>query len=41
MAVTQESSAEAYRCPDCDGALVFERMWTCTDCGYVPNQSAD
>jgi hypothetical protein len=41
MATSQDASPESYRCPECDGAVVFDRGWTCTDCRYVPNQSAD
>jgi hypothetical protein len=41
MATTQELSVETYRCPACGGAVVFDREWACTDCRYVPNQSAD
>ncbi len=41
MATSQDVSAKSYRCPECGGAVVFDREWTCTDCRYVPNQSAD
>jgi ribosomal protein L37AE/L43A len=42
MAAQPETRTESYRCPECDGAVLFAHgAWGCTSCRYVPPHSAD
>lgn len=39
---TQQTTAAVYDCPKCTGVLSFaDGSWECTECQYVPRQSAD
>ncbi|WIV66513.1 hypothetical protein [Natrialbaceae archaeon AArc-T1-2] len=41
MAIHQHTEL-TFRCPDCDGAVVFEYgSWQCEDCGHAPRHGAD
>lgn len=40
--VDQQPVVQTYRCPDCDGKLVYDqRVWQCDDCDHVPRHPAD
>lgn len=38
----QNQTTDAFECPECDSTLCFtDGAWGCTNCSYVPRQSAD